>query len=199
MQIKVFKAGNMKDAMAAMKAELGDDAVILHSKKYKEGGLLGIGSREVVEITAAIEETSLPKKNETIRLKHPTVAPNSLLTRYKTDGTAQAVAEAEQSVEKLNEKISEPQSQPQDDAPKNFEDIFETAKEEDSPPEQLIVQNHQLEIPKPEEKIHLGEFLKKAIEGDHTLSEEVNKLLLAVAEELIRSTGQSFVDSAEEA
>lgn len=52
---------------------------------------------------------------------------------------------------------------------------------------------------KPEEKVHLGEFLKKAIEGDHTLSEEVNKLLLAVAEELIRSTGQSFVDSAEEA
>lgn len=52
---------------------------------------------------------------------------------------------------------------------------------------------------KPEEKIHLGEFLKKAIEGDHTLSEDVNKLLLAVAEELIRSTGQSFVYSAEEA
>ena len=76
MQIKVFKAGNMKDAMAAMKAELGDEAVILHSKKYKEGGLLGIGSREVVEITAAVEENSLPKKNEPPPLKHPTVAPN---------------------------------------------------------------------------------------------------------------------------
>jgi len=62
LQIKVFKAGTMKDAMAAMKAELGDDAVILHSKKYKEGGLLGIGSKEVVEITAAVEESAMPER-----------------------------------------------------------------------------------------------------------------------------------------
>ena len=101
MQIKVFKAGNMRDAMAAMKAELGEDAVILHSKKYKEGGLLGIGSREVVEITAAVEETSMPKRPDpppriTQQIPRPTVAPNSLLTRYKTDGTAQGVTKAEQ-------------------------------------------------------------------------------------------------------
>ena len=91
----------MKDAMAAMKAELGEDAVILHSKKYKEGGLLGIGSREVVEITAAVEETSMPKRPDpppriTQQMPRPTVAPNSLLTRYKTDGTAQGLTKAEQ-------------------------------------------------------------------------------------------------------
>ena len=152
MQIKVFKAGNMKDAMAAMKAELGDDAVILHSKKYKEGGLLGIGSREVVEITAAVEEASLPKKNETIRLKHPTVTPNSLLTRYKTDGTPQAIAEAEQSVEKLTEKISEQKIQSQESEPQDFENVLEKAQEDESPPEQLIVENQQLEIPQPVEE-----------------------------------------------
>lgn len=83
----------MKDAMEAMKAELGDEAVILHSKKYKEGGLLGIGSREVVEITAAVEEHSLPKKIVP-KLQHPTV-----VTRYKTDGTAQGVANAEQATQ----------------------------------------------------------------------------------------------------
>ena len=78
--------------MAAMKKELGEEAVILHSKKYKEGGLLGIGSREVVEITAAVEESSLPKKTEPQRLRHPTVATSSILSRYKTDGTAQVNA-----------------------------------------------------------------------------------------------------------
>ena len=103
MQIKVFKAGNMKDAMTAMKAELGEEAVILHSKKYKEGGILGIGSREVVEITAAVEETSMPKKPEPPHLKHPTVAPNSLLTHYKTDGTLQGVAEAQQRAEQVTQ------------------------------------------------------------------------------------------------
>ena len=131
MQIKVFKAGNMKDAMAAMKAELGEDAVILHSKKYKEGGILGIGSREVVEITAAIEESSLPKKEDTPRLVHPTVAPNSLLTRYKTDGTAQGVAEAEQRVEAtqidaLAERVAA-QKELDAEASQTFDDTLETS------------------------------------------------------------------------
>ena len=85
MQIKVFKAATMKEAMAAMKAELGDDAVILHSKKYKEGGLLGIGSKEVVEITAAVEESSLPERENAPR---PTPAKPTLFSnaanRYKT-------------------------------------------------------------------------------------------------------------------
>ena len=93
----------MKDAMEAMKAELGDEAVILHSKKYKEGGLLGIGSREVVEITAAVEESSLPKKSEPMNLRHPTV-----VTRYKTDGTEQAIRNAE--LEMSNEPVEEPQA-----------------------------------------------------------------------------------------
>lgn len=109
MQIKVFKAGNMKDAMAAMKAELGDEAVILHSKKYKEGGLLGIGSREVVEITAAVEENSLPKKTE---LPRPTVAPNSVVTRYKTDGTETAIKNLESEMRNEESAPVEENSQP---------------------------------------------------------------------------------------
>lgn len=62
MQIKVFKAATMKEAVAAMRAELGSKAVILHSKKYKESGLLGLRTREVVEITAAVEDS--PEKSE---------------------------------------------------------------------------------------------------------------------------------------
>ncbi len=134
MQIKVFKAGNMKDAMTAMKAELGEDAVILHSKKYKEGGILGLGSREVVEITAAVEETSMPKKPEPPRLKHPTVMPNSLLTRYKTDGTSQGVEEAQQRAEQvtqmdaLTEKVYAQKVQAH--APENhYEDVLQAAQE----------------------------------------------------------------------
>ena len=145
MQIKVFKAGNMKDAMTAMKAELGEDAVILHSKKYKEGGILGIGSREVVEITAAVEETSLPKRTDTLRLNHPTVAPNSLLTRYKTDGTEQGVAEAEQRVEKLTqldelaEKVSAQKAQASEPS-KDFEAILQAETQE----MQLEIRNEEL-------------------------------------------------------
>ena len=55
----------MKDAMQQVKADLGADAVILHTKKYREGGILGFNAREVVEVTAAIEETPEPPKKKT--------------------------------------------------------------------------------------------------------------------------------------
>lgn len=74
----------MKEAVAAMRAELGSKAVILHSKKYKESGLLGLRTREVVEITAAVEDA--PEKNEIVAQDKPTPAaqPASLAAaRYK--------------------------------------------------------------------------------------------------------------------
>ncbi len=133
MQIKIFKAATMKEAMTAMKAELGDDAVILHSKKYREGGILGIGSREVVEITAAVEEEALPKP-----APRPT-APSSVLSRYKTDGTAEGVAVAEQSAEPapstqidtLAEKVSEQKNSlaQADTSPEDFETVLQAAQE----------------------------------------------------------------------
>ncbi len=160
MQIKVFKAGNMKDTMAAMKAELGEDAVILHSKKYKEGGILGIGSREVVEITAAIEETALPKKTDTPRLVHPTVAPNSLLTRYKSDGTAQGVAEAQQRAEstQLDSLADKVAAQKESDAQTtpNFEDELQTAQED------FVTVN--LSEPQPDEQVSPSEDESQADE-----------------------------------
>ena len=57
MRIKVFKAADLKEAMAMVKDELGRDAVILHTKRYKQGGFLGYKSKEVVEVTAAVDDT----------------------------------------------------------------------------------------------------------------------------------------------
>ena len=48
----------MKEAMEQVKEELGRDAVILHTKKYHEGGFMGYKGKEVVEVTAAIEENA---------------------------------------------------------------------------------------------------------------------------------------------
>ncbi|MDY6351260.1 MAG: flagellar biosynthesis protein FlhF, partial [Selenomonas sp.] len=62
MQIKVYKAATVKEAMQQVKEELGADAVILHTKKYREGGILGIGAKEVVEVTAALEDAPAAQK-----------------------------------------------------------------------------------------------------------------------------------------
>lgn len=112
MQIKVFKAATVKEAMEQVKNELGQDAVILHTKKYKEGGILGYGSKEVVEVTAAIEE-EMPPKPLRAKKKEPEpssekkvedkpapspspprpspLLPSSILNQYKTNGTAEGI------------------------------------------------------------------------------------------------------------
>lgn len=43
----------MAEALAEVRRHLGADAVILHTRSYKRGGLMGIGARAVVEVTAA--------------------------------------------------------------------------------------------------------------------------------------------------
>ena len=60
MVIKVFKAPTMKAAMTNVKAETGEDAVLLHTKSYRKGGIFGINSKEIVEIIAAIEDDPVP-------------------------------------------------------------------------------------------------------------------------------------------
>lgn len=43
----------MSDALAQVKRHVGPGAVILHTRSYKKGGILGLGGRRVVEVTAA--------------------------------------------------------------------------------------------------------------------------------------------------
>ena len=107
----------MKEAVAKMKAELGDDAIILHTKKYKEGGLLGLGSKEIVEITAAIEDEKPEPKKEP-ELPQRSMMPQSVLTQYKTNGTPEGVAMAERELNPLSRadvKPFEPSTVPNDE------------------------------------------------------------------------------------
>jgi flagellar biosynthesis protein FlhF len=51
--LKTFHADSMAEALSLVKRTLGPHAVILHTRKYKRGGILGLGARQVVEVTAA--------------------------------------------------------------------------------------------------------------------------------------------------
>jgi flagellar biosynthesis protein FlhF len=65
MQIKRFKAKDMSEGMAVIRRELGNDAVILSSRKVKDGGVT------VMEITAAVEKTqakpNLPAREDVVQ------------------------------------------------------------------------------------------------------------------------------------
>jgi flagellar biosynthesis protein FlhF len=53
MKLKTYRAPTMADALAAVKKDLGKDAVILHTRTLKTGGILGFFARPAVEITAS--------------------------------------------------------------------------------------------------------------------------------------------------
>lgn len=53
MKLKTYRSKSMAAALAAVKRDLGSEAVILHTRQQKTGGLFGIGARTVVEVTAA--------------------------------------------------------------------------------------------------------------------------------------------------
>ena len=102
--------------MAMVKDELGIDAVILHTKKYKKGGFLGYKSKEIVEVTAAVEDK--PKRPHLPKLPDlaavPAAAPlvpKNVLTQYKTAGTEAAVRPANQPETEAAE-VKEPAVEP---------------------------------------------------------------------------------------
>lgn len=53
MSVKTFTGSTIAEALTEVKKDLGRDAVILHTRSYKIGAVLGMGGRDVVEITAA--------------------------------------------------------------------------------------------------------------------------------------------------
>jgi flagellar biosynthesis protein FlhF len=58
MKLKTFRSDSMANALALVKKELGPNAVILHTRSYRQGGFLGWNRRSVVEITARPHEAS---------------------------------------------------------------------------------------------------------------------------------------------
>lgn len=55
MRVKRYVAQDIQEAMAKIKSEMGSDAVILHTRYFKEGGILGLFKKSFVEVTAALE------------------------------------------------------------------------------------------------------------------------------------------------
>ncbi|MFW6263069.1 MAG: flagellar biosynthesis protein FlhF, partial [Thermotogota bacterium] len=63
MKIKKYVVDDVKTALKRIKNELGEDAVILQTRKFKKGGFLGIGSAIKYEVTAVADDKE--KKRDT--------------------------------------------------------------------------------------------------------------------------------------
>lgn len=124
MIVKVFAAATMQEAMARVKSELGIDAVILHTKKVHKGGFLGYMGKEIVEVTAAIEEA--PKARSTKPAFNGPVVPKAMVRQYaalpnpdqgnqleeKSSASRQeAGIEDKSSKERMENKMNDPQAE----------------------------------------------------------------------------------------
>ncbi|MGI6683990.1 MAG: flagellar biosynthesis protein FlhF [Bacillota bacterium] len=87
MLVKRFIGENVVDVMSKIKKELGPEAAILQVRNFKEGGILGFFAKPRVEITAAIEGSTLKPKNkepeEESELHIKTKTHNELAEMYK--------------------------------------------------------------------------------------------------------------------
>ncbi|WP_418790222.1 flagellar biosynthesis protein FlhF [Phosphitispora sp. TUW77] len=61
MRVKRYVAETLQDAMLKVKMDMGKDAVILHTRKFKEGGFLGFFGKSKFEVTAAVEDVNPPQ------------------------------------------------------------------------------------------------------------------------------------------
>ncbi len=62
MKVKKYVVKDVREAMRMIKEELGDDAVILNTRKIKKGGFLGLGAKTYFEVTAVVEDEDKKKK-----------------------------------------------------------------------------------------------------------------------------------------
>ena len=88
MQVKTVRASSVKEAMEQIKDELGSDAVLLHTKKYREGGVLG--GAEMIEVTAAVDETQarVPHAPSVYVPPAAPILPTNVVNQYRMSETA---------------------------------------------------------------------------------------------------------------
>jgi flagellar biosynthesis protein FlhF len=118
MEVKTFKAPSMRQALDLVKRELGREAVILHTKTLTEGGFLGFGGHDVVEITASrdvnivddVPTTPYVRRqydNAVRAARDVTTRRNELVAKEQTATIVEDIREVKTLIELLSSDIAE--------------------------------------------------------------------------------------------
>jgi flagellar biosynthesis protein FlhF len=92
MNVKTFQGPSIAEALAKVKQELGPSAVILHTRSFKRGGLMGLGAKQVVEITAGVQVNVQSRRKAAPVAARPRAAASDAGT-FGLGGGGTAVAE----------------------------------------------------------------------------------------------------------
>ncbi len=64
MKVKQYRAVTLQEAFAQAKAELGEDAVLLHQREVTQPGQTGRRAQTLIEITIGVDEPNRPERDE---------------------------------------------------------------------------------------------------------------------------------------
>ena len=91
MSIKTYRGKSVQEALAQVKKDLGPDAVILHTRTYKTGGVLGIRATTITEVTASSQMHVEPKLGNRRRRDRAERDPRSRVASPSDDESTSAV------------------------------------------------------------------------------------------------------------
>jgi len=86
MNFKTYRAKTIADALSEVKKDLGKDAVILHTRSFKSGGVMGLGGRVTVEVTAAPAMQINPVQRAARPVPEPAASPACAAAAPSSDG-----------------------------------------------------------------------------------------------------------------
>ncbi|MGQ9524424.1 MAG: flagellar biosynthesis protein FlhF [Armatimonadota bacterium] len=100
MRIKRYEGNDMQELLRRVKAELGKDAVILHTQRTRRGGLLGVGARIRYEILAASDLNTA-----TSVAPEPARPQSRVTTTLASESTASQIQELKREIQNLRASL----------------------------------------------------------------------------------------------
>ncbi|NLV35171.1 MAG: flagellar biosynthesis protein FlhF [Clostridiaceae bacterium] len=105
MKIRRYIAKNTQEAILKVKMDLGNEALILNTRKVKKKGLIGLFSKPMVEVLAAIDEYDTTKADTVKSSERPGV-PEITPEEKKFDEKEEKIANLENKITNIENMIS---------------------------------------------------------------------------------------------
>lgn len=152
MKIRRYMAKNTQEAILKVKMDLGNDALILNTRKVKKKGFFGLFAKPLVEVLAAIDEYNFPKKEqEPVKVEQKN--PPALMD----DGKKISFDEKEDKIANLENKISSMEG--------ILQKIFLQVQTKETAPEQPQLEEKATPLSKVSQ-IFYGNLIKNEVEID---------------------------------
>ena len=111
MKIRRYMAKNTQEAILKVKMDLGNEALILNTKRVKKKGLLGLFSKPMIEVLAAIDEYSEQKQEKDALKTQEKQSNNIINNKTNFDEKEEKIANLENKITNIEEMLQKLYSQ----------------------------------------------------------------------------------------